>query len=137
MPGKGTEKVIFRQKKFYFEKTTFLRLHSQKSSSHDGKKIFEMSSINESLNKKNIFFSPLSNYFDTQAHARRSYKKLCCSSSSSWCRIKFQKCSKLNNNCARKQKMYKETKNVLLWHTMVFNGRVCLAWPYVALYVLM
>ena len=35
------------------------------------------------------------------------------------------------------QKLCKGTKNVLLWHIMVLNCRVCLAWPYVALYVLM
>ena len=45
-----------------------------------------------------------------------------------------------NKNCAseqksaRKQKMCKGTKNVLLWHIMVLNCRVCLIWPCMALY---
>ena len=38
-----------------------------------------------------------------------------------------------NKKCAREQKMCKGTKNVLLWHIMVLNCRVCLVWPCLAL----
>ena len=42
-----------------------------------------------------------------------------------------------NKKCAREQKKVLGNKNVLLWQIMVLNCRVCLVWPYVALYGLM
>ena len=39
-----------------------------------------------------------------------------------------------SKNLPNRAKLSKGTKNLLLWHIMVLNCRVCLVWPYVALH---